>query len=1672
MNEVVNHDEAGSSSQPKSKARTRHRSGTQSSSCTSQEDSNVSVYGDDYEEDEEVEDVDDEEPESSTSHDRTGVGSADYRTAANATPSRYDSDLNTAGLQLAFDFWRASDDPSMKKLSERELQELFSKAPDQLQRLHQQLIGNFDPSNFDQQPGSYLGLSGDQDNGETRRNGGQNNMATNYNNPLSQTNMFNQQFINNISHTLGPTLAAALSGGNIQPGQRNGVADSLNQLTGQQNQELLNTLAANPALVPFINYASVLNNPLQQFDPNTVALTNKFVQMAKEAHEAAASTSTFDHEDGRHRSVLLQTTPDCEYPPFSAFRIAQQHNPPMMFVDHGSQVAYFNFADLPSNKTTIQVEESKPEGTLRLVIQNFSNMADTVRGPSKIVQNVPWRIMIMPRQHIVQKKGTQKCLGFFLQCCPDAYSESWSCSAAAELRLISQKQAVPNFSRKTNHNYTSKENDWGYSCFMTWADILDEQQGYIHNDTVILEVHVKAEAAKNVMSLEDFRKKINGYIRLASLQCERGLIDKAIECNSMATKMCKDKDPECQRKLQSQNADLVARKLKQSIARIERGSDTAAETDATNNVAALRIAMTSSGTQRNSGIQKPRRKDTEKKRSKDESQDLASNGSINDTKSTDGTTRGLLDDFDEDDVSFCDNPEHDAKCNCHHTDKTERHGDLSLESLEHNHELNGEECEVLNQFDGKGTLEAFEELVANESTLTRRLIDVMFSTPKHKAALLAAVDRARNGVSTCVEEADKFSIPMRFELLSRSLICDGGFTFADIVEKESNALLKIIKEQAACAANPNLWLEEARKLVEDEKLHAIPNEPLFELTKSEMARLQKKICGEKDFSASSQQNAECQTDFPAVYRNTENGYSLPMYMRNQPFVQPFPNAMLHAMNLNDSFMQLNALKQQQASTPIMPRRTLTPRTKKNKGQDIVDQAGDAPLPAQNGPEKKENRKRKERPSSVQNEAKENVENLNFVTMAKLENGDLLNQPIANLLSAAGPIDNVEVIQNLVKQAYGVPDGSFDAASNEGLSRYAAKTMEALAKTGNMFAACLKHIQEGIKTNAELRNFNEYGRALEMLTKMCADNKLNNVPKFSLSDGPTQPGPEIHPFFQLAQDPEGERKYCAYIDGKLSFMFYPFRTGPSLIVIAKEVHTFIQRLQNRFNELQREMESVKKERNNLIKDKCNLQKGEKTLQEKVETLKQDNAKLNTQVKHLEKKVSNLHSDREDELQKHRSQVDHLKHEIAEKEAQHSRDVQSLNDVKKNYSKELSERQSQTQKLKDQLEEKNTLLKKFEAEKKTQRDFNNKLLERAKQAECANIELKTEHALAKLERAKADATSRAEEYEAKIVPNELTEEERTSLVVCVEAWKKTANECARLAEETSKECQRHLDMVKEGKLPSQLPKMNLHKPPPPPTVTPIVSARREPPPPPMNVITNPMMQGINKFTQSTPSSSQMNMAPHHNSSHAQQSAFRSMNSMNGPPPFGVPNPVGGPVGGPVQGPPFGNGSLQTQQMAPYMNQQRQPNMMFPPSNIPPIGSRHPPSQLHQQQPEPIFNRMEPRLDHFDPSAPGYNATRSCTPAEEAQLDRLRNVKSLWDKDISNSSGFGGSNHQRNGQIDPTLSIAQSVSQSAKYFPSANSFENTKQPVGTTANDIVPDLLRSAWGGDSIWSFNSQG
>ncbi|VDM70365.1 unnamed protein product [Strongylus vulgaris] len=202
--------------------------------------------------------------------------------------------------------------------------------------------------------------------------------------------------------------------------------------------------------------------------------------------------------------------------------------------------------------------------------------------------------MVMPKQHMVQKKN-QKCMGFFLQCCPDnTYSDAWTCQSVAEMRLIAQKPGVQNFVRKTTHVYSAKENDWGYSCFMTWADVLDESQGYIKDDRVTLEITVKAEAPKNMMlvSREDFRRSIDQWYNLAEMQLARGQVDLSIEANAQALKFCKDKDKQSQEKLEAQRERLVNHKLVESIHRIEKVKDVPKGTGDALRPTSLRQALT------------------------------------------------------------------------------------------------------------------------------------------------------------------------------------------------------------------------------------------------------------------------------------------------------------------------------------------------------------------------------------------------------------------------------------------------------------------------------------------------------------------------------------------------------------------------------------------------------------------------------------------------------------------------------------------------------------------------------------------------------------------------------------------------------------------------------------------------------------------------------------------------------------------------------------------------------------------------------------------------------------------------------------------------------------------------------------------------------------------------
>lgn len=122
-------------------------------------------------------------------------------------------------------------------------------------------------------------------------------------------------------------------------------------------------------------------------------------------------------------------------------------------------------------------DESRAEATFQLVVEDFTKfkeMKESRLSPQPcVVRNLPWKILAMSKQ----TNNRDFSLGFFLQCNAESESTRWSVCAVAELRLVHQTDPEKNFTKKIQHLFYLKENDWGFSPFISMKEILDPEKG-------------------------------------------------------------------------------------------------------------------------------------------------------------------------------------------------------------------------------------------------------------------------------------------------------------------------------------------------------------------------------------------------------------------------------------------------------------------------------------------------------------------------------------------------------------------------------------------------------------------------------------------------------------------------------------------------------------------------------------------------------------------------------------------------------------------------------------------------------------------------------------------------------------------------------------------------------------------------------------------------------------------------------------------------------------------------------------------------------------------------------------------------------------------------------------------------------------------------------------------
>ncbi|XP_017492273.1 PREDICTED: ubiquitin carboxyl-terminal hydrolase 7-like [Rhagoletis zephyria] len=143
-------------------------------------------------------------------------------------------------------------------------------------------------------------------------------------------------------------------------------------------------------------------------------------------------------------------------------------------------------------------DKSHSQATFRFTINSFSQQRKPILSPPTYVKNLPWKILAQPRVNRLLSDQRKMSFNYFIQCNGESESTNWSCYASVDLRILAQKEGCEHLSKHFSHVFNSKANNCGFHSFANWEELTDPTNGYLKDDTLILEATVKAEVPRGV----------------------------------------------------------------------------------------------------------------------------------------------------------------------------------------------------------------------------------------------------------------------------------------------------------------------------------------------------------------------------------------------------------------------------------------------------------------------------------------------------------------------------------------------------------------------------------------------------------------------------------------------------------------------------------------------------------------------------------------------------------------------------------------------------------------------------------------------------------------------------------------------------------------------------------------------------------------------------------------------------------------------------------------------------------------------------------------------------------------------------------------------------------------------------------------------------------------------
>ncbi|KAG2683202.1 hypothetical protein I3760_10G021700 [Carya illinoinensis] len=123
------------------------------------------------------------------------------------------------------------------------------------------------------------------------------------------------------------------------------------------------------------------------------------------------------------------------------------------------------------------------------------------------IENFTRRILIFPKGNNVDH------LSMYLDVADSAaLPYGWSRYAQFSLAVVNQVHSKYSMRKETQHQFTARESDWGFTSFMPLSDLYDPTRGYLVNDTCVVEAEVAVRKVLDYWSYDS--KKETGYVGL------------------------------------------------------------------------------------------------------------------------------------------------------------------------------------------------------------------------------------------------------------------------------------------------------------------------------------------------------------------------------------------------------------------------------------------------------------------------------------------------------------------------------------------------------------------------------------------------------------------------------------------------------------------------------------------------------------------------------------------------------------------------------------------------------------------------------------------------------------------------------------------------------------------------------------------------------------------------------------------------------------------------------------------------------------------------------------------------------------------------------------------------------------------------------------------------------